>query len=432
MYCQNYKFFKNFNLQIISILVLILPITIVSGPFIPDLIISFSSSLFLVYCFKKNNYQIFKENLFYYFVVFYLILLISSFLSIDIYKSLKSVFFYFRFIIFSFLIYYIFVHSKNFVEKFFKLIFLFFVFLIIDAFIQFFYGSNLFGFHILNQNNYFRVTSVFGDDLKLGSYMARFFPFFIYSLIIINLKKLNFCKTPLIVSFITVILLSGERTAFFLSILSLIYLALFLKEKYIKKHLFLSIAILVITTLITFHLNENLKSRIILQTHEQIFNEDRSEEQKPILEKNRKFMFFSYMHDQHYRTALKIFRDYPIFGSGPKTFRILCAKKEYSSGINSCTTHPHNTYIQLLSESGILSFFVIISIFLYFVIKSGNQFFFKKEFFVNNLQVCMTCCFLVNLWPLSPSGSFFNNWLSIIYFFPVGVYLFSKTNEKVL
>ena len=31
----------------------------------------------------------------------------------------------------------------------------------------------------------------------------------------------------------------------------------------------------------------------------------------------------------------------------------------------------------------------------------------------------------VNLWPLIPSGNFFNNWLSIIMFFPIGFYIFS-------
>jgi hypothetical protein len=37
----------------------------------------------------------------------------------------------------------------------------------------------------------------------------------------------------------------------------------------------------------------------------------------------------------------------------------------------------------------------------------------------------------VNIWPLIPSGSFFNNWISMFYFYPIGFYLFFKFhNEK--
>ena len=37
----------------------------------------------------------------------------------------------------------------------------------------------------------------------------------------------------------------------------------------------------------------------------------------------------------------------------------------------------------------------------------------------------------INLWPIIPSGNFFNNWLSMIYFYPIGFYLYFKyKNEK--
>ena len=143
-------------------------------------------------------------------------------------------------------------------------------------------------------------------------------------------------------------------------------------------------------------------------------------------------MAFSYIHDQHYRTAIKVFKDNIFLGSGPKTFRYLCNKDEYNVGPDSCSTHPHNTYIQLLAETGIFSFLIVILVFLYFLSLSISELFFRKKIFSNNLQTCMICCILVNLWPLSPSGNFFNNWLNIIYFFPVGFYILSKTSKDIL
>ena len=38
----------------------------------------------------------------------------------------------------------------------------------------------------------------------------------------------------------------------------------------------------------------------------------------------------------------------------------------------------------------------------------------------------------INLWPIVPSGNFFNNWLSVMIFFPIGFlkYFFKQKNLK--
>ena len=53
-------------------------------------------------------------------------------------------------------------------------------------------------------------------------------------------------------------------------------------------------------------------------------------------------------------TSLNIFFDNKLIGSGPNTYRKLCNKDEYNVNEFSCSTHPHNTYLQLLSETGII------------------------------------------------------------------------------
>ena len=32
----------------------------------------------------------------------------------------------------------------------------------------------------------------------------------------------------------------------------------------------------------------------------------------------------------------------------------------------------------------------------------------------------------INLWPIIPTGNFFNNWLSMVYLIPISYYLFEK------
>ena len=60
---------------------------------------------------------------------------------------------------------------------------------------------------------------------------------------------------------------------------------------------------------------------------------------------------FSIEHDSIMRTAIQIFKENPIFGIGPKLFRVEC--KNINNG-EGCSTHPHNSYLQLLAETGII------------------------------------------------------------------------------
>ena len=35
----------------------------------------------------------------------------------------------------------------------------------------------------------------------------------------------------------------------------------------------------------------------------------------------------------------------------------------------------------------------------------------------------------INLWPIIPTGNFFNNWLSIMYFLPIAYYIYEKNSN---
>jgi len=41
----------------------------------------------------------------------------------------------------------------------------------------------------------------------------------------------------------------------------------------------------------------------------------------------------------------------------------------------------------------------------------------------------MLSTIFVNLWPLIPSGNFFNNWLSMIYFYPIAYYFYFNSKS---
>ena len=119
------------------------------------------------------------------------------------------------------------------------------------------------------------------------------------------------------------------------------------------------------------------------------------------------------------------FDDNKITGIGPRMFRYNCMKEKYYLW-EGCSTHPHNTYVQLLAEMGIIGFIFGVSIFLITfiaVLKHLYCKFIRKKIIYNDFQLCLLSAIMISIWPFVPTGDLFNNWLNIIYFFPVGFYL---------
>ena len=135
---------------------------------------------------------------------------------------------------------------------------------------------------------------------------------------------------------------------------------------------------------------------------------------------------FSRPHHSHFFTAYNMFKEKPIIGHGPKVFRKMCNDKKYAYDSFSCSTHPHNTYFQLLSETGLMGFVIIFSLWLYtcfwfiklILIKDKKSNVFQFKIFAN-LGV------FLNLFPIATSGNFFNNWISYIYFLSFALFMYS-------
>ena len=90
--------------------------------------------------------------------------------------------------------------------------------------------------------------------------------------------------------------------------------------------------------------------------------------------------------------------------------------------------------MELLSEAGIFAFFIVAILFLLLCYVSLKHIIlkltFKKKGAINDLEVCLFSAIIISLWPLSPSGSFFNNWMSIVYYFPIGLILWQRSKYK--
>ena len=409
-----------------SSIIILIPALLITGPFLSDLGISIVAILFIINSFRNDLSKYFRNIFFKLFLIFCIGLIISSLLSNNILISLKNSFFYFRFGIFSLSFWYLIdKNSKILIYLFYSIVACFFS-LVIDGYFQYFLGKNLFGVEMYRE---FRVSSFFGPELILGSYLSRFFPI-LFALFIFLDQQFKF-KSKLLLSFVTLIfiltegliLLSGERLALFFMNLSAIFIILMIKEYRIYR-LWTYIISLILIVLLLFSFPVT-KQRIIDQTINDFTgkNSDIS-----------KIYIFSKTHDGLYQSGIKIFLDNKFFGVGPRQFRNEC--KKYRVSEFSCDTHPHNTYIELLSEAGIFSFLMVIGLFISIIYLCMKQFVYKfnknKKIYFNDIQLCLLSAIIISLWPFSPSGSFFNNWMSIVYYFPVGIFLWQNSiNEKM-
>ncbi|MAH97835.1 MAG: hypothetical protein CMA12_00595 [Euryarchaeota archaeon] len=426
-------YFNNY----IYLLICIIPALLVTGPFLSDLAVCIIAIIVAISIIKNKNYFIFKNKYFIIFIVFNLFLIARSIFAYDPVFSLKVTLFYFRFALFSIGIAYCFyLLNPKIINRFYYCLIITFIIVVIDGYCQF-----IFGYNSLGQTRFheYRLSGFFGPELILGSYISKMFPMVMVSFLILEEnKKYFFLKIMiLILSSVILVLLSGERAAFFSIVLfCFIFLVLTDLVKFKFKILILIVTVLSLITAITF--DEKTKSRFLDQTIYAFYggkNYTTQEEKESALEEaksKKQLVIFTHDTHSHYMSAYKMFLDNKLFGKGVKMFRKLCSKKEFEYDEWSCTSHPHNTYFQLLAETGIFGFLLIFTIFILCLIELAKIFFKKilnKKYSVDNVNICLYGFFVIYLWPIMPTGNFFNNWLSIILFFTSGFFIYR--NNKI-
>lgn len=424
-------------------LILSIPFLLITGPFLSDLAVVITSILFLVYVFRNKDFKYFDSTFFKLFIIFNAYIILTSFLSEHILYSLKTSLTYFRFGLFSLSVWLVLDHKPSTIKYLFFSFLLIYSFLVFDGLKQFFTKENIFGVYLASGH---RVTSLFGDEAILGSYLSRLLPMFFACLIFLNKDNNNknyfYYFSFLFILIDILVFITAERTALFLVNFAAIILMILLINY--KKFRFLTLVISISIFSIISIYYPAAKIRLIDQTLDQI-GIDKNKVEKFLSsdeiykehtgvnydDDDKKYIFSKNYHEI-YHTSFKIFKDNIYFGVGPKNFRKFCDDINYKVG-SGCSTHPHNTYIQILTETGIIGFIYLFSLFMilsYYFMFHFYKMYFKKKPFFDDFQIALLVCIFISIWPLMPGGSFFNNWLSIVYFYPVGFFIWTL-NKKV-
>jgi hypothetical protein len=405
-----------------------LPLTYIIGIAVVEVFLFF----YLLFLFlNDNNKKLLDQKIIIILFLFSFYIGVNAFLQIPSTLKYSSIF-HFRYVLFSIAVFFFFEKyshiklNKNLILSVFSIII---IFLLFDSFFQFFVGENIFGQKLFDQ----RVSSFFGDDLILGSYLVRLLPiifwYLFYLKIDVNLNKIYF--TTFFSIYFIAIYLSGERTAFVLFLglilLSLIFISE-LRHLLLRSTLILSIFIILLAI---FNFGKtDITNRIFIDTYNQVIKQNIIQENK--IEKKNNFVstfksvrVFSNVHQGHYVLAKNLFIENPVFGVGPKGFRQFCRDVKYNPEEGICSTHPHNILAQTLSELGLIGILFYL-IFVIFLIKYSLIARTKK---INNLNsssfLIISIGLIIHLFPLLPSGNFFNNWISSFIYFKIGLLLYS-------
>ncbi len=402
---------NKYSLNLLSYFIYLLPLTLIIGQAAVSINVFFISIIYLIFIISRKV-KLDYNFLIILFIIFYFVALISATISDYKFYSFKHASLFIRFFLLSLAIYFILNQLTN-VSKFLLYIFFYIsLIVIIVAISQYIFSLTIFSEkYILGDSA--RLSGIFGKENILGSYLFKLYPILL-SLFFINYKKnTNLVTFFLILLFffnLFVITISGERTSLIMFMLTNLMILFFLKRNYIfKLNIFL---IIIIFPALILSFNPKIKYRIVDYTFEQISF-------KPPFIKDD-------VYKDLFSTSLEIFNDNKILGSGPNTFRKKCAEVKYEKK-HSCSTSPHNFYLQVLTETGIIGFIIILVFYFYFIINLLKTTF-KKNVNENyfNAYILINISILINFFPFMQTGSFFSNWLMTISCLPFGFYFYYK------
>jgi O-antigen ligase len=403
----------------LSLFICFIPAALVAGAAVMELFIALTCFTFLFLNLKKIGLKYYYQKLSKFFLLFCLFLIFGSIISEHVVHSIKNTAFYFRYGILILSIWYLLDHYKEFRSLFFYFISLTLLVVIIYSFLQ------IFIFHNAVQAD--RISGLFGAELIQGSYLLRTIPIFI---IFYFYNRGSLGNSFHIIFFLTLmsafilIILSGERASIFLMLVGIVLAMLFLRISFVK--ILFSILFFIFIFILTIKLYPKAEARIIDSTYNQIF-------EKKVSSQNIQINLFSEGHQNHFKTALLIFKRHYFTGVGVKNFRLECRKGIYDDvGKYHCTTHPHNTYMQLLSETGLIGFSLFISFIIFILIKMFK--FLKIVYLKKKINVPLAISFVIvciNFFPFITTGSFFNNWLSTLYSIPMAILLHELNSKKI-
>ena len=413
---------KNNLEQLLFYLIIFFPIIFFFRSFILNFTVILISLIF-IFVSINENYKFWKfqynKVLLFFFIYFFLS---QFFFNFELDKLLKSMFLIKFFFLFNATIY---VFSKiniDFLRKKIKYLIYLLFFFILDLFLQYFTGTNVFGFegsycgyeYLLPQKECLRYSGIFGSELVAGGYIS-IVVMSVFILILLLFDKFYLNLIPLLL--LIAVFFSGERTALILTLIFNIIYFIFVFKFNLKKFL---LSVLVIFLFI-FFVKDNSIIRHSVDTLGLLKNEDNLS-----LVDSLKTTPWGL----HYTASILMIKEKPLFGNGYKSFRVNCHNYEFLNIRTQrrhavCSSHPHNFHLEVMVDSGILGYLILLAS-VYFFLKRYFQY---EELKKNKLLLMMFLYLITFIFFPRPTGSIFSTFFGSMFWYFIGSVL-GYTNLK--
>ena len=423
-------FYNNFrkNINFRCILIFLLPICLIAGSALVNVLLTLIFLIFFFDILRNKDFKIFENSWIKLFLAFWIYIVILSFFATDVIISFKNSFSQIRFLILV-----LFVYKNLDMKSYAILIFISLIsiiFVSIDNNIQFFTGLDIFGFpaegyiydtrvfNLEEHTPYYigRLSGPFKDELIPGAYLLKMSIIVLcyFFSVLKNFNKINQILFSLLILFlIESVIITGERTSSIIFVLFLFIL--FIKFSSVKKVFFVSILITSFISISIFN-SEFLKMRAYDTVD----------------------IVSDYKNSSYGRLASSAFalsKTNIMFGSGLKNYRIDCQKlvdpiPDHKFAYCS-PTHPHNTLLELLSETGIVGTILYISFLIMFFMEISKKFN-KNLHKKNKLNYFGLITFIIiSLLPILPSGSLFTTWNGTFFWLVISIAFFLSKEKKI-
>ena len=402
----------------LTIILISFPVFYIIGSFF----LNISIMIISIYCLINYSKVIIKEKIIYFFSFLFFFFIINSILSIDKSHSLYKSIAYLRYFFFTIGVILIFsIINENSLKLVSKIFIFITIFLVADILFEYFTGKDFFGNN--DGASYGRLSGPFGDEWIVGFFLL-YFGFLSFGLFIKHHKVKKFFYFIFIITICYSIYLTGERNAFFSSLI-FIFLMIILDKK--NRKIF-SVSFFVIVILFTLSNKYNIVgNKYSLDAINQINTKKELQsyevENPNLIDKISKVSLNNHWV-QHYLSAFEIFKQNKFLGSGFKSFSIECRLNPKSKKY-LCSSHPHNIYFELLSDTGLFGFLM----FLLIIIYPGLKYFSNKD----NLGIhskIFFALFITYVFPLKPHGSLFTTSYASMLWFLYSLNLYYITNNE--